>query len=220
MADVDFKVVKPNAIIEMEAKKMYAETYTLALDQGAVPRDNLEDYLVKKNLLSKDHLQMMRDIVRQIEDLLEPLSTGGIKLKEMEERARKASSLRVDLYKNTAHKQKYDYLTAESKAEDAQFTYYIFSCFRKPDGSKYWATYKDFIECVDAGLVELASNEVAKVLYGEEEFNIIKMFAETPENQFLIKYNFIDESLEDVDKKEVVFAPFTDDEGNPITPKE
>jgi hypothetical protein len=210
-----FKAIKPNQVINVEARKRYTEAYNKALDAGSIPRDKLQDYLVKKGIIDQSDIKKIEEMQAKIAQLLEPLNKGGIKLKEMVERAKEASNVRASLYEARQNISKYDYMTAESVAEDAKIMYYIWACFRNQDGTHVWKTFEDFQNSTDSDLQTEAARAVDEVLYPDSDFDIIKVFAGLPENEFLIKQKIYDEKLQEVspDTKPAVFL---DDEGNPL----
>jgi hypothetical protein len=212
-----YKAIAPNQMIRMQAKQKYTEVYKQALKDGDIPRDALEDHLIKQGLLTEKDLQETKEVSAKIDSLLEPLKKGGIKLTEMVERAKEASNLRVELYSKQVNRSKYDNLTAENKAEDARFLYLVWACFRNADGSLVWPDYNSFSVSSDIDLIDHAIKEVNKALNPEDDnFDITQAFAETPENKFLIKHKIYDEKLKDITVKEETEPVFLDDDGNPI----
>lgn len=210
-----YKAVKPNQIINAEARKKYTEAYNSALDNGSIPRDKLQDYLLKKGIIDQSDIKKIEDMQTKIDKLLEPLNKGGIKLKEMIDRAKEASDIRASLYEARQNIFKYDHLTAESVAEDAKIMYYIWACFRNQDGTYVWKTFDEFKNSTDSDLQTKAAQEVNEILYPDSDFDIVKVFAGLPENEFLIKQKVYDEKLKLI-AEEVKTAVFLDEEGNPL----
>jgi len=202
-----YKVVAPNLLIEMEAKKIYTEEFQKGWKEGMIPRDRLVNELVKQGILDSDHEDKISAMQRELTDLLSPLKTGGIKKSEMVERAKKAQDVRNKIYNEISKRTKYDDLTIESRAEDARFKYLMLVCLQKQDGSRYFKSEKELVDCTDQEVLAYASNELTKFMYGDNTGFLQAL----PENKFLIEYGYMDENFEDLKAEKVEFVPFIDD---------
>ncbi len=181
-----YKVIEPTINIESAAKKIYMTEYNKALKNDSVPRDRLDDKLKELGLLSQEDYDKMDKLRNEIDELIRPLKTGGIKLKEMKERAEKAQLLRLQLYGLISYRTKYDDLTAESVAEDAKFNFLVYSCLFDAEGKKVFNTYQDWENCTDSELLEKAASSMVEILYPDRG----NFFSTLPENEFLVKYGF------------------------------
>jgi hypothetical protein len=208
-----YKVIEPTINIDSAAKKIYMSEYNKALKNDSVPRDRLDEKLKELGLLSQEDYDRMDKLRNEIDELIKPLKTGGIKLKEMKERAEKAQLLRLQLYSLISYRTKYDDLTAESVAEDARFNFLVYSCLLDDSGKKVFNSYQDWESCTDNELLEKAASNMIDILYPERG----NVFLSLPENEFLVKYGFYNKDLTPVNAvKEEAFKPFLDDEDKPI----
>lgn len=208
-----YKVVVPNLSVEAEAKKIYMSEYSKALKSGMIPRDRLDDKLKELGILSQEDYDKMEKIRGEIVELLKPLKTGGIKLKEMREKAVKAQQLRLQLYGMISYRTKYDDMCAESIADDARFNFLVYSCLLEADNKRVFNSYEEWQACTDADFLSKAAAELGNILYPDRG----NIFADLPENQFLVNYGFYTKDLSPVDApKEPDFVPFLDDEDKPV----
>jgi hypothetical protein len=208
-----YKVVEPTINIETAAKKVYMSEYNKALKNDSVPRDRLDDKLKELGLLSQEDYDRMDKLRNEIDELIKPLKTGGIKLKEMKERAEKAQLLRLQLYSLVSYRTKYDDLTAESVAEDAKFNFLVFSCLLDSEGKRVFSNIQEWESCTDSDLLEKAASCMVEILYPDRG----NFFSTLPENEFLVKYGFYNKDLTPVDApKPEEFKPFLDDNDNPV----
>lgn len=208
-----YKVIEPTINIESAAKKIYMTEYNKALKNDSVPRDRLDDKLKELGLLSQEDYDKMDKLRDEIDELIRPLKTGGIKLKEMKERAEKAQLLRLHLYSLINYRTKYDDLTAESVAEDAKFNFLVYSCLFDAEGKKVFNTYQDWENCTDSELLEKAASSMVEILYPDRG----NFFSTLPENEFLVKYGFYNKDLTPIDApKPEEFKPFLDEDDKPV----
>jgi len=208
-----YKVIEPTINIESAAKKIYMTEYNKALKNDSVPRDRLDDKLKELGLLSQEDYDKMDKLRDEIDELIRPLKTGGIKLKEMKERAEKAQLLRLQLYGLINYRTKYDDLTAESVAEDAKFNFLVYSCLFDTEGKKVFNTYQDWENCTDSELLEKAASSMVEILYPDRG----NFFSTLPENEFLVKYGFYNKDLTPIDApKPEEFKPFLDEDDKPV----
>jgi hypothetical protein len=209
-----YKVMEPTINIDSAAKKIYMAEYNKALKNDSVPRDRLDDKLKELNLMTQEDYDKMDKLRNEIEELIKPLKTGGIKLKEMKERAEKAQLLRLQLYGLISYRTKYDDLTAESVAEDARFNFIVYSCLLDENDKRVFNSYQDWENCTDNQLLEKAASTMVDILYPDRG----NVFLTLPENEFLVKYGFYNKDLTPVDtvQEKEEFKPFLDDEDKPV----
>lgn len=214
-------IKEPTLAQETEARKRYIHKYNeLRMDKnsGFVPRAKLYEALKELGLWTEDNQKQIEKFQAELRDLLKPLKDGGISLQEMKERAIKAQGIRLMLANLNAIISEYDSdFTYESWAEDAKFQYLLFECAYYEDGEKVFETQEDYDNCTDKSLLKKATMALNNTLYGD----IRDVYKRMPENQFLIEYGFMTESMESTEKpvEENEFKPFLDEDGNPITKK-
>lgn len=209
-----YKVMEPTINIDSAAKKIYMSEYNKALKNDSVPRDRLDDKLKELGLMTPEDYDRMEKLRNEIEELIKPLKTGGIKLKEMKERAEKAQLLRLQLYGLISYRTKYDDLTAESVAEDARFNFIVYSCLLDENDKRVFNSYQDWESCTDNQLLEKAASAMVDILYPDRG----NVFLTLPENEFLVKYGFYNKDLTPVNtvQEKEEFKPFLDDEDKPV----
>lgn len=211
----NYKVIEPTIVMNNEASKIYVQELSKALKSGNyVPRDNLTSYLMANKMIPSDFEDKLKDLQSKIQDKLQPLKIGGIRLSDMAARAKEAQKMRQEVLRMTNTRASYDSLTAESVAENAQFQFFLFSCLRNEDGSLVFKNASEFESCQDTDLLTEAAKQLNKILYKIEGDD--NWYKKLPENEFLIKYKFMSEDYKFLDEKEQEFQPFLDDNDQPV----
>ena len=105
---------------------------------------------------------------------------------------------RADLRSLTSERSSLDNNTAEGQADNAQFNYWVSSCTVYSDSGKtYFSNYEDYLNRDDDPATGQSASSLAMLLYNLDPDYEKKL----PENQFLAKYNFVDQDLHLVDDK-------------------
>lgn len=248
----NFTLKSPSLADQREAQKVYNQAFSDAVKSGCIVRARLDDLLKEQGLWDESKQAKLNNIQQQISDNEKSLAKGGISLKSAKEIAIKIKELREDLRDLISVRTNLDNHTAEGQADNARFNYLISCCLVYSDNKdkKFFKDYADYLARAAEPVAIKAAQVLANMLYGLDNDYEKKL----PENKFLIKYKFVDDSLrlvnkdgrlvdsegrlidengrfinekgEFVDKNGNVvdvngdyvadFAPFTDDNGNPI----
>lgn len=236
--DVTVYVVKPSPQDKRDAdvveKRMFAKLINDKDEKTgkatAVLRSRLFEIAEQQNLWDADKAKLELDLIDKINTNLEKLAKGGIKLSEGRELAIEVTDCRQQinmLHAPLADLKKY---SVESQCMDAAFEFLFIRCVKDEKGNQIFQTVDEYKDGPDHPWLYEASTYFANTYYGLDE----KWENDLPENQFLIKYKFVDEDLNYIDKdgnkvtrggdlvtqdeeeKEDEFSPFVDDEGNPV----
>ena len=250
--DQEFLIKTPSLNDQREAQKVYNQAFSDAVKSGCIVRARLDDLLKEQGLWDESKQAKLNNIQQQISDSEKSLAKGGISLKSAKEIAIKIKELREDLRDLISVRTNLDNHTAEGQADNARFNYLISCCLVYSDNKdkKFFKDYADYLARAAEPVSIKAAQVLANMLYGLDNDYEKKL----PENKFLIKYKFVDDSLrlvnkdgrlvdsegrlidengrfinekgEFVDKNGNLvdvngdyvadFAPFTDDNGNPI----
>jgi len=202
-------VVTPNATDRKESQKIYNTAFSDALKSGAVVRAKLDDILVEQGLWNDDKQIKFDTIQRQLTDCEAKLEKGGIPLSEARSIAMEMRKLRADFREIIADKTSLDTHSAEGQADSERFNYYVYACTLKEDGkTRYFKSYKEYLEAGDDPVSVAAASELANIMYGLEADYESKL----PENKFLKAYRFVDDKLRFINKE----GHLTDSEGRLI----
>lgn len=204
--EVKLCVVSPTANDRKESQKIYNTAFTDALKSGAVVRAKLDDILVEQGLWN-DQKQMQFDTIqKQLTDCEAKLERGGIPLSAAKQVALDMRKLRAEFREIISDKTSLDTHSAEGQADSERFNYFVYACTFREDGkTRYYKSYKDYMEAGDDAVSVAAASELANLLYGLEE----NYEANLPENKFLQDYKFVDKNLRFINKD----GQFTDADG-------
>lgn len=204
--EVKLCVMRPTANDRKESQKYYNTAFTDALKSGAVVRAKLDDIMREQGLWD-DHKQMRFDTIqRELTDCEAKLEKGGIPLSAAKQVALEMRKLRAEFRDIISDKTSLDTHSAEGQADNERFNYFVYACTFREDGkTRYFKSYKDYMEAGDDVVSATAASELASLLYGLEENYEVNL----PENKFLKEYKFVDEKLRFINKE----GKFTDSEG-------
>ena len=185
-------VVDPTAKDRNEAQLHYLKAFRKALENGAILRQKLEDYLRDQQIWDEEKETRYSEIVKEIAQGERRLSAGGIKLAEAKDIALSMRDARNEFRVLVAERTSMDANTAEAQADNASFNYLVYSCTVDPDsGKKVFDSLDDYEENADEPFAASAAATLADKLYQlDPDYE-----KGLPENKFLVQYKFADEKL-------------------------
>lgn len=235
--EVTVYVVTPSPEDRREAdvveKKMFAKLVNEKDDKGnstAILRSRLFEIATQQNLWDEEKSKLEDELNNTIVENLEKLHKGGIKLTEAREIALEVTECRQKINMLHAPLSDLKRYSVESQCMDAAFEFLFIKCVKDEEGNQIFQTVEEYKDGPDHPWLGEASSYFANKYYGLEE----NWENELPENKFLIKYKFVDEDLNFINKegqkinrageliedteeeKEAEPQPFLDDEGNPV----
>lgn len=208
-AEVKLCVRRPDHKISREAQAVYSRTWRECTESGNfVLRERLKDILRKNEVWDDEKDKQYLDLKSKIAVSELTLKKGGGKLTEARELALDLAGYRFELQNLLAESQRYDENTAEAQAENARFDFLCSRCIVDPskDGSPWFKSQEDYISRKSEQVAADGANELGKMIYGLDTDFQNKL----PENQFLLKYGFVNEKLRLVNKD----GHFVDRKGN------
>lgn len=195
--EIKLCVVRPTANDRKESQKIYNTAFTDALKSGAVVRAKLDDIMEEQGLWDAEKQMRFDTIQREITDCEAQLEKGGIPLSAAKQVALKMRKLRAEFRDIISDKTALDTHSAEGQADNERFNYFVYACTFKEDGkTRYFKSYKEFMEAGDDVVSAVAASELANLLYGLDD----NYEASLPENKFLKEYKFVDENLRFINK--------------------
>jgi hypothetical protein len=196
--EVELAVLRPNAKQRQEAQKVYNRAFREAVESGAILRAKIESVMREQKLWDDQKEAELRKLQASIGEKERKVRSGGIKLSEARDLAIQLRRDRAELRGLNSERMSLDNNSAEAQADNAQFNYWVSVCtVHANDGKPYFKSYEDYMTKEDDPAVGPAASALAKIIYNLEDDYEKKL----PENQFLVKYKFADESLHLVDKQ-------------------
>ena len=191
-------IIRPTPKAHRESRKAYNRAFRDALESGALLRQKLGDYMREQGLWDEKKEEQYNKILNSINNKQKKLSQGGIKLSEAKELALSIKDARLEFKDLIAERSSLDSNTAEGQSDNVQFNYLVAACvvdaktgdpiFVDGDGEISLDAYEK--RATEEFAVESAG-KLAEMVYGLED----KYEESLPENEFLKKFNFIDEDL-------------------------
>ena len=188
--DITVLVKKPNRKDLNESQIAYNKAWRKSLDDKAILRQKLNDYLTEQGVWSEDKQKQYDDFVKKINDRELVLKKGGIPLKKAKSIALELKRLRASFRDLISERTSYDNNTAEGTADNARFDYLVSVCVLDPSSKKpIFKDMDDYNERGSEGWAIKAAGELANFIYNLDP-NYEKSL---PENEFLSKFKFTDE---------------------------
>jgi hypothetical protein len=195
--EVELCVVRPNVKQRQEGQKIYNKAFRDAVESGAILRGKVNNVMREQNLWDDNKEAEYRKLLEKINGAERKIKSGGIKLNQAKDLALEMRKDRAELRALTSERSSLDNNTAEGQADNAQFNYWVSSCtVYSETGKTYFSNYEDYLNRDDDPATGQAAGSLAMLLYNLDPDYEKKL----PENQFLSKYNFVDEELHLVDK--------------------
>jgi len=195
--DVTVLVKKPNKKDLNEAQAVYNSALRKNLENKAILRQRLNDYLIEQGIWSKEKQTVYDDLVQKISSNELLLKKGGIPLKKAKNIALDLKRLRVQFRDLIAERTAYDNNTAEGNADNSRFDYLVSVCVLDPSTQK--PVFKDLDDYNERGTEPWAikaASELANFIYNLDpnyENNL-------EENKFLKRFHFTDDQGRFVNK--------------------
>ena len=195
--EIELCVVRPNVKQRQEGQKIYNKAFRDAVESGAILRGKVNNVMREQNLWDDNKEAEYRKLLEKINGAERKIKSGGIKLNQAKDLALEMRKDRAELRALTSERSSLDNNTAEGQADNAQFNYWVSSCtVYSETGKTYFGNYEDYLNRDDDPATGQAAGNLAMLLYNLDPDYEKKL----PENQFLAKYNFVDEELHLVDK--------------------
>lgn len=226
--DVAVKIRNKTIEDEHGARKVFNQTCSNALSSGAMLREKLNDFMKKQDVWSDEKEAKYQALIKQLADGEQALDAGGIKLSQARQIALNMVKLRNDIRELIAERVSMDAITAQGQADNERFNYIVsVLAVYNDNGNPVFKSLDDYLNKANEPWAFKIAQKVAALESGVEE----DLESTLPENQFLKKYDFVNELGQLVDKngnlvdlegnlieqkEKVEFSPFLDDDGKPI----
>lgn len=200
--DVNIAVKRPSLKLMDEGNIVYNKVFSQMLKAGGILRAKLHNVLREQNIWNDEKQSELDEIDKKIADFETKLSKGGaigltkLKGREIAIQLLKERLKRLTLLSET---NSLDNQTIESQAENRRFDYFVSTCTYYDDtGELCFKDLEDYLTKSNGGdpISRDAATKLAAILYGyDPDFQ-----SKLPENQFLLKYKFVNKDLQFIDK--------------------
>ncbi len=195
-------IQKPGHKQLTEAQFYSASIFTKAKDSGMMLKSKLDGWLEEQKLFTKEDKERVKKLEEQLEAGELALTTkkhpDGTKVKLSEGRkiAIDMNNARLALRILYSKKQQYDEFTIEGTVENARFDHLVSSCVLDEEGNPVFIDVEDYYDKKEEPYASEAAFKLMGLVFGVDE----DWQKKTVENEFLLKYKFVDDDLNFIDK--------------------
>jgi len=194
--EVTVYVKSPNSKDRRDSEIVYNRALRKALEDGVLLRAKMDEFVKQQGLWSEAKEKEYKDVIEQIQALEPVLKKGNISLSKARDTALELQKLRAKFRELIGERQRYGNNCAENIADNATFDFLVSRCVVDANGNTVWSTEADYERDANEPWAVEAAAQLARLLYGldpEYEKNLV-------ENQFLIKYKFVNKDLQLINK--------------------
>jgi len=187
-------VRRPGAILNNRAKAVFNKWLHTFMRDGIMTKVELDKYMEEKGIWSEEKKNKETSLAKEIRSLTKDLYQGGGKRKASEGKriAVEIKKKRNELQNLIAEKISLEQNTAESLADNMKFDFLVSECTYEGNGiKKVYKDLEDYSEKADDEVAFVAAATLAQMLYSLDP----NFEADLPENQFLSKFNYVDENF-------------------------
>jgi hypothetical protein len=199
--EISYHIKQPSAKDSENATMEYNRVFSKALNSGALLREKLEQHMRNQDLWNDAKQKEYDDLIGDLNQSEMKLKKGAIKLSEARNIALDMRRTRVQLQELVAERNRADVNTAQGQAENARFNYLLTCCLVYKDSDKVvYPTVEEYLEKQADGTD--AVGLIAAEKFGNLYFGLANDYEKgLPENQFLKKWQFVDDELRLVNKQ-------------------
>tara|TARA_R110000824_G_scaffold388762_1_gene584461 strand:+ start:6433 stop:7353 length:921 start_codon:yes stop_codon:yes gene_type:complete len=195
-----YAVIRPTSKYTEDATMEYNRVFSKALQNGALLRERLDQFMRQQKLWDDDREAQYTDLLTQINDREKKLSQGGIKLSEAKDIALEMRGVRAALQALISQRNALDVNTAQGQAENARFNFLLAACLvYNESGERIYSSVEDYSEKQAEGdtIGVVGAEYFANMYFGLEKDYEKKL----PENKFLQEYKFVNDELQLINKE-------------------
>ena len=192
-----YAVRRPKVDEIRKANEFRSKSFNEALQRGDMLREQLESELRKRKLWSDSRETEYQDLRQSILDGEFKLKKGGIRLANAKKVALEMGEARESMITLLSSRTDLDSNTCEGKADAARFNYLFATCLVYDDtGEGYFANgLDDYLLNQDDPVALTGASHFYYLLSGSDNVD-----QKLPENQFLKRFNFVDDDYRLVDE--------------------
>lgn len=213
--EVELFIKKPGYKEQIAAEKEYKKAFRKALEEGAMLRKRLHQYMIDQKTWDDSKEKEYQDSLKRINSLDYQLNRGKdlegnkLPLSRAKEMAFELQDARVHFRNLISERQELDNMTAEGQADTERFSYYVYLCTydyltQKP----YFSSLEEYVNSGNDPVAVKAAEYTGNVIYGIDDDYEDSL----TENKFLKRFRFADNQNRLIDKE----GNFIDREGNTV----
>jgi len=194
--ELNLAVRRPDNKARQGGQQVYNRAFRQAIESGAIVRARIEAVMRDQNLWDDARQKRFEELNKRLLDYELSLKKGGRKLKDAREMAIQMRRDRWELRNLNYDRNQLDLHTAEAQAENERFNYLVATCTVYGDtGKPYFKDVEDYLTRDNDPVAPQAATTLGKMIYGlDDDFE-----HQLPENKFLRKYKFVNDTLHLVD---------------------
>lgn len=210
--DIELSVVRPTPKQLRQAQIVYSKSVRNNIENGAILRIRLEEYLREQGVWSDVKQKEKEKLEKEILEATRLIKRGGsenLTKSKGKELALKIKNARFRLRDLISSFSALDNISAEGLADNERFSYLVSVCtLRNNNGNPYYSSLEDYYDRGNEDAASDCAEKLANLLYGIDD----NKEKDLPENQFLLKYGYVNDKLQPIDKE----GKLVDWEGRPI----
>jgi len=192
-----YAVRRPKVEEIRKANEVRSKSFNEALQRGDMLREQLESELRKRKLWSDSREETYQELRKKVLDGEFKLKGGGIKITRAKKIALEMADARSEMVTLLSSRTDLDSNTCEGKADAARFNYLFAVCLVYDDNEEpYFENgLDDYLLNQDDLVAVTGASHFYYLLSGSEDVD-----NQLPENQFLQRFNFVNEDGGLIDK--------------------
>ena len=207
-------VKKPSHTQMVDAQFYSSSVFNKAKNAGACLRSKLDEFLFEQGIWTNKERERVDTLRKKLEESLSILETGKdkdgkkVKLSDARKIAIEARRDRLEMNLILIKRNEHDKYTVEGQAENARFDYLVSVCVFDEEGNRVFSSIDDYYDKQEEQYAYDAAAKLSNITFSLDE----NWEKNLPENRFLTKFKFVDESGRYVNKD----GHFVDVEGNRV----
>lgn len=167
---------QPFGVDKLYADFVYRSTYEDAINDGLLPREELDDLIEKRGLITKEDILREEDLVKRIRGQEALFAKMRFAKNKKEKVGELVTKLRLELSELRVKLNGFYSLSAESIATEAKINYLCWaSCYDELGVSRLWDTYSSFNLEENVDFRSEVVSEVLSFLVGFSEKSLRKI---------------------------------------------
>ncbi len=169
-------LISPFGVDRLYSEFLYECAYSDAIDDGLLPRKELEEVLKKRGLITEKEEEREKELVKQINAQQTLFDKMRFAKNKKEKVGENITRLGLELSELRLKFNGFYSLTAESIATELKINYLCWSsCYTVSGDSKFWNTYEDFNLEKDLDFRASVINSILTFLVGFSEKTLRKL---------------------------------------------
>jgi hypothetical protein len=186
-----FSVVRPSPPVIRDSQDVYNRTFGRAIKNGAPLRKSIDVVLREQGLWDDTKEEKRKNIIKEMNRLALELKKGGKKVSEGYDMAMDVRRQREDYRKLLMDRIELDINTAEGLSDQERFNYLMARCLVDDGGKPVYTDMDAYLEDAISDIAQQGAAKLADMMYGNDP----DTEAELPENEFLKRFDFVDEEF-------------------------